>query len=288
MSGRMISCFTAALVVSVSAAAAAQERPPIAAELLYPVKFLCGGASESFQEGVVRGQHATSISLHNPSDSRAVNFTKQVSRALPFQRSGLGSAVVVDTLQPRASIDIECNEIRMMLLQSMTEQFRSGFLRIMADGALNVVAVYSSRPHNADVSTVDVETVAGVRLRGGSTGILPDLIVSEIDIDTPGSDCPPGGSICRIRVNVTVENIGASDSGGFDVRVTLDPGQSVLALKSVPAGLGAGDKLTFTSNATTGRNCVAPDCRICALADVGNAVTESDESNNKLCAKVKG
>ena len=61
----------------------------------YFVEFLCGGSSEAFQEGVVRGVHATSISLHNPSRQRAVNFRKTVSRALPFQRSDELPAPVV-------------------------------------------------------------------------------------------------------------------------------------------------------------------------------------------------
>ena len=287
MIGRTIPCCTVALVLS-AASSAAQERLPIVAEYLYPVKFVCGGSSESFQEGLVRGVHATSISIHNPSNVRAVNFTKQVSRALPFQRSGSDSELVVDTLPPRASIDIECNEIRMMLPQSMTAQFRSGFLRIHATRDLDVVVVYSSRPHEADVSTIDVEVVHPQRVRGDVRIDLPDLTISDVDLDTLEVSCPTGPGSCTASVDVSVENIGAVESGPFDVLVTFDPEQRFTFEHSIPMGLAAGATTVFNASMLTGRNCFDPDCRICALADPDDLVEEVEEGNNELCREKQG
>ena len=67
------------------------------------------------------------------------------------------------------AIEIECDEIRMMLPQSMTAQFRSGFLRLLAEAPLTVVATYSSRPREQNgvyhrICASDLPFVRGVSL----------------------------------------------------------------------------------------------------------------------------
>ncbi len=265
----------------------AQEQSPISATHLFTAKFLCGGSSEAFQEGVVRGVHATSITLHNPSNVRAVSFTKSVSRALPFQRPGDIAGPVVDTLQPGTSIDVECNEIRMMLPISMTRQFRSGFLQIEATGDLSVAAVYSSRPRDGDVSTIDVEVIEARKL-GRDEGELPDLVIQDIDLDTLRVSCPTGAGSCEASVTVIVENQGSAASAGFDVRTTFDPAQGIDVENSVADGLEPGQSSPLDVNVKTGGNCFDPDCQICATADSNEAIEESDEGNNTLCRQRQG
>lgn len=277
---------TALLVILSSFPVAAQERLPINATHLYPVKFACGTAVEAFQEGVVRGVHATSISLHNPSTIRAVSFTKRVSRALPFQRAGTVTERIVDTLPPATSIDIECNEIRMMLPASMTKQFRSGFLAIHTTGELSVIAVYSSRPRDGDVSTIDVEMVEA-RPTEPEPKDQPDLVIRDINLDTLRVTCPTGTGSCRASVRVIAENIGEAASGPFSVRTTFDPGQSV-DVDEMVGGLAPGETKPINVNANTVGNCFDPGCQICAMADLDDAVEESDEGNNQLCREKQG
>ena len=126
----------------------------------YATPFYCGESDESFQEGVVAGTHSTSINIHNPSLHFKVAFSKLVTRALPFQRSGTITQAEEGVLNKNEAITVECNEIRMRLPASMTSQFRSGFLVVRSKYRLNVTAIFSSRPGNGEVSTIDVESVS--------------------------------------------------------------------------------------------------------------------------------
>lgn len=276
------------LFLVAAAQAQAQERPPINASVGYPVRFLCGTSSESFQEGVVRGHHATSISLHNPSRTRAVSFTKQVARALPFQRSDHGSDLVVDTLPPRAAIDIECNEIRMLLPVSMSAQFRAGFLDIQATGELDVVVIYTSRPREGDVSTIDMEHVAG-KERKDETPPDSDLadLVPQIDMNTLESRCPNGAGSCTARVLVRISNIGMAPSEPSKLTTVFDPRQSVSVSTPIPM-LAPGASFDADVFADTGNGCFDPDCRVCATADSGDEIAESNEANNAVCEERQG
>ena len=125
----------------------------------YTVPFICGSSVESFQEGVVSGVHATAINIHNPSAHFKAVFNKSVSRALPFQRSDTITPTEEHVLAKREAIEVECHEIRMKLPNSMTSQFRTGFLVITSENPLNVAAIYTSRPSNGEVSTIDMEVI---------------------------------------------------------------------------------------------------------------------------------
>ena len=277
----------ACTILTLLGAAAHAQDQPFEPKASYPAKFICGGSSEAFQEGVVRGFHATSISLHNPSE-RPVRFAKSVSRALPLQRSEGTSSVLTDTIPPLGTIEVECNEIRMMLPVSMAAQFRSGVLRITSSGPLDVVAVYTSRPHDGDVSTIDVEPVPTHDIVGKPDRREIDLVVSDIDLGTLRVSCPTGAGSCTALVAVTIGNIGSADSDTAEVRVTFDPDQSVSMDESIAGGLAAGASETFTSEAMTGGNCYDPGCRICAVIDSDNLVEEADETNNQLCREAPG
>lgn len=291
---RPVPCLIAAiaLIALCCGTAMAQERSSAgnmsADRIIYPVKFLCGPSSERFQEGMVSGFAATAIDVLNPSAGREVRFTKHATRALPYQEPGPVSPVVADRLAPLRAIEIECNEIRQMLPSQMTEEFRTGYLVIRADARLVVTAAYSARPRDGEIATLSVETVQPILgMDDDSAGKLPDLTVTEIDLDRFEASCPDGPGSCVASVPVTVANVGETDAGSFRVSVRFDPRQSVVVLRDLP-GLDAGDAQTFTATTPPGGNCFDPDCQICATADSLGAIDESDESNNDLCRESAG
>jgi hypothetical protein len=281
---------SATLAIALAAAAAvphaavSQQAPPERSSFAYPVKFLCGPSSEAFQEGMVTGFAATAINILNPSAAHLVRFTKHVSRAFPYQAPGPVSATIEDRLRPLAAIEIECNEIRQMLPSQMTEEFRTGYLIIRSDARLIVSAVYSARPRDGEIATLDVELIEGIEDRAAAQ---PDLTVTEIDIDRLRNRCPGGQGTCVATVPVTIANIGAADAGAFRVRVTFDPNQSVVVLRDFP-GLAAGASETFNAQTPPSNNCYDPNCRICAFADSQEVVGESNEGNNQLCREGQG
>jgi hypothetical protein len=254
----------------------------------YAVKFLCGGSSESFQEGVVRGVHATAIHILNPSFRRPVRFAKRVSRALPYRASGTLIGTQRDEIGPNQAIEVECNEIRQMLPQQMTEQFRSGFLLITSTGPLIITAVYTSRPHGGDVSTIDVETVSPIELREPPDDQPPtdeprelaDLLVEDI---IGATSCPGGGVTCTTTARIRIANFGSADAGPFSTRVVFDPSQSVTVDRASPTGLAAGATDLLSVSTPLGRTCLDPECEICVTVDFQDTVPESDETNNQLC-----
>ena len=181
--------------------AAAQRSPDQGDRQLHSVRFQCGGSSEGFQEGVVRGRYATpppppppGITLSNPSATDPVAFEKSVSRALPFQRFDGHTAPQSGSVPPLGAIEIECDEIRMMLPHSMTAQFRSGVLRVVSDGPLIVVATYTSRPVAGGASSIDIETVKATPLPGSGQ---PDSSYPACDLDDATS-CGDDGSCTRL------------------------------------------------------------------------------------------
>ncbi|MCQ0091087.1 CARDB domain-containing protein [Roseovarius sp. M141] len=265
--------------------ASAQSADSAADTAVYPIQFLCGPSVEGFQEGVVRGVHATSILLFNPAPARTVAFSKNVARALPFQTAGTVGDPARDRIGPQQAIGIECDELRMMLPASMTTQFRTGILHVVANGDLVVTVTYSSRPHDGDVSTIDVETVEAQRIKTppSEPEELPDLVVRSIN--SINVRCPTGTGSCVTTARISLANIGAGDAGAFTTRVLLDPSQSVAVTLDQPGGLAAGATVKVPLTSPPGGNCFDPNCQICATVDAPPMVIESDETNNMLCVE---
>ncbi len=283
----LAACFAVAApgVAAAQSSTVADERSAVS----YAVKFVCGGSTEEFQEGLVRGVHATAINILNPSFRNPVRFAKRVSRALPYQASGALTDARRDEIGPGQAIEVECNEIRQMLPQQMTRQFRTGFLLISATRPLVITAVYTSRPHNGDVSTIDVETISALPTQeppDTDPGKRPDLVVQVIRLGSV--NCPQGRQSCEATARIRIANIGTADATAFNTRTVLDPSQSVIVDHVSPAGLVAGGIEDFTVVTPPGGNCHDPDCRICATVDSANAIAESDETNNQLCREFPG
>jgi hypothetical protein len=159
--------FAGTLVACVLAGPApAQERPR---GFVYPVKFLCGPSSESFQEGIVTGLALTAINVLNVSNAKVL-FEKGLSRALPHQTEGPRTAPVSGTIGPFGAIEIECDEIRQMLPSQMTEEFRTGYLTLRSDAELVVTAVYSARGRHGEISTLQVLRIEALEVEPSPDG----------------------------------------------------------------------------------------------------------------------
>ncbi len=145
-----------ALFLAPATPGAAQQLPHT---LSYAVKFLCGESSEQFQEGVVKGVHATGINIHNPSLQKRATIRWKVARALPARMAGTVTAFETVPLEANQAVEVECDEIRQMLPEPMTRQFRAGFLVILSETELDVTAVYSARSGTGEVSAIDIEII---------------------------------------------------------------------------------------------------------------------------------
>jgi hypothetical protein len=283
----------AAVALSCCAAgvAVAQTQPQM--PFSYSVKFLCGPSVEGFQEGTVRGVYVTAVNLFNLHSERPVRFAKSVARALPFQNPGDRGGPLHDEVGPQQAIAIECDEIRMMLASPMSTEFRTGVLSILAEGRLEVTAVYSARPQGSDVSTIDIERIEAHRIdfpprpepdpeREPDPVPQADLTVLEIVGIT--TRCGSAFASCITTARVRIANIGAVAAGPFQTRALFDPNQSVPVLRDQPGGLDAGAVLAVPFATPQSPNCLDPDCTICVTVDWLDQVQESDETNNTLCA----
>ena len=132
----------------------------------YSAKFLCGDANEAFQEGVVTGTYRTALNIHNPSDAAPAATRVHISRALPYQDSADNNRLAPTKLPPLASIEVGCDQIRAALASPQTAEFRSGYATIFASQDVTVTAVYSARPRDQEISTIDVVAIAGRTLCG--------------------------------------------------------------------------------------------------------------------------
>ncbi len=151
-----------AVVLAAASPGAAQQQPRT---LSYAVKFICGESSEQFQEGVVKGVHATGINIHNPSLQERATLRIKVARALPSRLTGTVTPFDTVPLDANQAVEVECDEIRQMLPEPMTRQFRAGFLVILSETELDVTAVYSSRPGTGEVSAIDIQVIEPRQLK---------------------------------------------------------------------------------------------------------------------------
>ena len=126
----------------------------------YAAKFICTsdipGTSQQ-SPGLLPGNYATAINIHNPS-TRAVKFRSKV--ASPF---GI-SKWVADGLKGAGVLQISCDDYNEKY-DFRTRHGFEGFLVIESNYSLDVVAVYTATPLKGGVSSIDVEEVKERRLR---------------------------------------------------------------------------------------------------------------------------
>ena len=259
----------------------------IAGSFEYAVKLICGIQEDKESLKLVRGQYATAINIHNPNEA-GVEFFKKVALTDPpgGQRPGKILEIGTDKLGPDEALETDCVDIQRRLFPNgFPTPFVKGFVVLQSKAPLDVTAVYTAANLSArEVISIDVEQVRErLKAGGGGTtpGRLPDLVVKDIDLNSLVETCPGGAGSCVTKVRFTVANIGAANAGPFDSKVVFDPGK--VDTVAEPVGLPAGLSKSFSATSPAGRSCFDPDCTICVTVDSGNAVVESDETNNGLC-----
>jgi hypothetical protein len=126
----------------------------------YATKFVCGTSGENPLQ-VVKGTYATAVNVHNPSLYQDVVFIKKVAIAFPEQRVGPVSPFVKAELGPDQAFEVDCPEmIRMATSAGIPiPHFLKGFLVIITPMPLDVTAVYTARPTDGQVSTMDIDVI---------------------------------------------------------------------------------------------------------------------------------
>jgi hypothetical protein len=138
---------------------------------------------------VVQGLYATAINVHNPglpkgTDDGTVIFAKKVAVALPWQKSGPVSHFERAILKSNRAFEIDCEEIAAMFMNSVPggastpppfPVFLKGFLVIMSPVELDVTAVYTGRPSDSGVSTIDVEVIEPRKQEGVVEADIPNI-----------------------------------------------------------------------------------------------------------------
>jgi len=251
------------------------------------VKFVCGGSSEQFQEGVVKGDHATAINILNPNLKKKIRFLKKMTRAFTYQGPGPMTEFESGAIDPHQAIEVECNEIRKRLPSPMTTEFRTGFVLILTEQLLDITAVYTSRPRNAEVSAIDIQTIQPQRMATSEPEKLPDLTVAEIFMEKLRVKCGGKPVTCVTVVPMTIANIGDAPATSFNTKVVLDPGQAVM-VNQASVGLAPGSPQSFTVTTLPSGNCFDPDCTVCVMVDDKAEVVESNETNNLRCETRQG
>ena len=135
---------------------------------VYAVKFLCGelAANPDRREGPVKpGNYATAINIHNP-NPRDVKFRKKAvllfdptNPPLPEEPKPPGPEFNA-TLLPNWGLDIDCNDIRTVLLAGIappgTDVFIKGWvvIRVPTLAPLDVVVAYTAHGIDANFAPV--------------------------------------------------------------------------------------------------------------------------------------
>jgi CARDB len=105
----------------------------------------------------------------------------------------------------------------------------------------------------------------------------PDLTV-DVPVQHFPVNCPGGQGTCVLTVNFTISNPSTTAvTTSFQVLIEADPVQTKTL---TVAGLAAGASQSFTETLGPAGNCYDPDCTVRVTVDSGNAIVESNETNN--------
>lgn len=259
----------------------------IAKEFEYSAKIVCGLQKDSRDMRMARGFYASAINIRNP-NAESVEFDKELALTFPpeEQRPGQIIPIAADRLGPDEALEVDCMDIQRRLFPNgFPASYIKGFVVIQSNQRLDVTAVYTTASLNeqgevAEHSGIDIERVRGRVIRSEEAPKeCPDLTVR--DIGPPAVSCPGGPGTCVTKVALAIANEGTEHASAFNVRITLDPGQSVSVNQNVAGGLAAGAEQTLTVTTPPGGNCFDPDCTIGVSVDVDNAIEECNEENNK-------
>jgi hypothetical protein len=172
----------ALLMVAPSGPAHAQQR--VATTYQYSAKTLCTLRGDAgFSEAFAPGRYRTVINIHNPTERR-IEITRKFALSLqPGEAAGSFSITPYKSLilEPDQAVAYSCGDIVGFFcpIDGVCVDFIAidGFLVVNSPVELDVVAVYTANPRDAQISTMDTETIAGRR--------LPKTIVVRADQPPP-------------------------------------------------------------------------------------------------------
>ncbi len=152
----------------------------IKTEFQYSAKVLCSMLA-TFSDGFLgEGVYRTVINIHNPTDNK-VTFTRKfaVSRSLetPFGEFSV-TPYKMAVIEPDDALVIDCFAISNFFcpIDGVCIDFTAidGFLVINSPVELDVVAVYTARPPEGKVATMDVENVKGRKIKKAINVVTPE------------------------------------------------------------------------------------------------------------------
>ncbi|MBI3660094.1 hypothetical protein HY230_06445 [Candidatus Acetothermia bacterium] len=157
---RFLTLTAVAFVVVVICVGSAQAQNTIVkVNFQYAVKFVCGQSAEDHLQAV-KGIYTTAVNVHNPGVFNAV-FAEKIAIARPQEIAGPISKFRLSQLPSDAAFELTCEEFS----SDTQTKFVTGFLVIESPVELDITAVYTARPSDGEVSTIDVETIASRKVR---------------------------------------------------------------------------------------------------------------------------
>ena len=244
----------------------------------YSAKFICVPEVGPEKGTVSPGRYRTAINVHNPGNKEVRFLKKAVIARNENEKRGPISPLVEDALAGDEALSINCKSIADRFEDEVS--VGDGFFVIKSNDPLDVAAVYTSR------DSVDVEyiapTVAEEKKQepngnGNGGGKKPR---ADLTLDLPERTrvhCQTGRQ-CIHSVQVAIENPSTVDVvDPFEVSINTDNG---LAGSMMIPSLAAGQNQTFVMDLPPGSNCYNPNCTVKATVDAGNAIDETDETNN--------
>jgi hypothetical protein len=168
----------------------------IKTEFQYAAKVACSLLLPHQDGTLARGTYRTVVNIHNPTDKKITVAAKVAlatqfgSEPGPFGVTPFKEAV----LQPDGAVEVNCFDIAGYFCPidglCVDFAFLEGFLVVKSPVPLDVVGIYTARPTDGEVSSIDVETVQPRQVK-------ETVKIGAAEPTKPGGkrvDYPPKGS----------------------------------------------------------------------------------------------
>jgi hypothetical protein len=163
--GSSSSLLALALALSLQAATAGAE--PLETSYQYSVKTVCSLLGTFGDGAMAQGTYRTLINVGNPTDT-GVSFavTPVVAGSLGQGSGGIEGVIAKKgELAPGGALSIDCFTVSSFFCptaEGLCFDFSAldGFVRINSPVELDVTAIYTARPSEGEVATMDVESAA--------------------------------------------------------------------------------------------------------------------------------
>jgi hypothetical protein len=158
-------------LISEAHAQMVEQAETLETEFQYAAKVVCSVLRPHQDGSLARGTYRTLINIHNPTD-RKITFADKVALAESVGATPGSFSVTPHkkvTLQPDGAVQLSCGDIAGFFCPidgvCIDFAFLEGFLIIKSPVELDVVSVYTARPTEGEVNTLEVETVQPRKLR---------------------------------------------------------------------------------------------------------------------------